>query len=56
MGDFGFMTCWINEVPDHFKTQGSCIETVEKCTWLLKYALDHFKTQEMYNEAMFIER
>ena len=28
---FGFMAYWINEVPDHLKTQESCIEAVEKC-------------------------
>ena len=56
MDDFGFMTYCINEVPDHFKKQGSYIETLEKCAWLLKYAPDNCKTQEMCNEAVFIER
>ena len=47
MGVFGFMAYWMNEVPDHLKTQESCIEAVEKCIWLLQYVPDHFKTQEM---------
>ena len=46
------MANWINEVPDHLKTQESCIEAVEKCAWLLKYVPDHFKTQEMCNAAV----
>ena len=52
MGVLGFMAYWINEVPDHFKTQGSSIEAIEKCAWLLKYVPVHFKTQEMCNEAV----
>ena len=55
MGVFEFMAYWINEVPDHLKTQGSCIDAVEKCALLLKYVPDHFKTQEMCNEAVRIE-
>ena len=47
MDVFGFMAYWINEVPDHLKTQGLCIKAVEKGAWLLKYVLNHFQTQEM---------
>ena len=46
------MAYWINEVPDHLKTEQPCIGAVEKCAWLLKYVFDHFKTQEMCNEAV----
>ena len=52
MGIFRFMAYWLNEVPDHLKTQKSCIEAAEKCAWLLKYVPNHFKTQEMCNEAV----
>ena len=55
MGVFGFMAYWINEVPDHLKTQGSCIGAVEKFALLMKCVPDHFKTQEMCNEAVGIE-
>ena len=53
MGVFGIMAYWINEVPDHLKTQRVCIEVVEKYPWLLKYVPDHFKTEEMCTKALY---
>ena len=39
-------------VPDQYKTQEMCNETVEKSPRMLKYVPDPFVTQEMCNEAV----
>ena len=39
-------------VPDQYKTQEMCNETVEKSPRMLKYVPDLFVTQEMCNEAV----
>ena len=52
MAFYEIMEYWINEVPDHLKTQGACIEVVVKCPWLLKYIPDHPKTEEICKEAV----
>ena len=44
MSVFGLIAYWINEVPDHLKTQEMCIEVVEKYPWLLGYVPDRLKT------------
>ena len=52
MGVFGLLAYWIDKVPDHLKTQETCIEVVEKYPWLLGCLPDHLKTQEMCNEMV----
>ena len=52
MGVFGLMEYWINEIPDHLKTQEMCIKALEAGLWLLGGVPDHFKRQEMSNEAV----
>ena len=47
MGVFGLMPHWIDEVSDHFKTQETCSEIVEKYPWLLGCVPDHLKMQDM---------
>ena len=40
-------------IPDQYKTQAMCIETVEESAYLsLRHVPDHFKTQEMCDKAM----
>ena len=39
-------------IPDLFKTQEMCIETVKIDPFLLVCVSEHFKTQEMCNEAV----
>ena len=58
MGVFGLMVYWIDEVPDHFETQETCIEVVEMCNEIMRtmpeafhHIPDHFKTQKMYDKA-----
>ena len=52
MGVFGLTEYWINEVPDHLKTQEMRIKALEAGLWLLGGVPDHFKRQEMSNEAV----
>ena len=46
------VSCWIREIPKHFKTQEMCNETVAQFSYALRYVPDHLKTQEMCNEAV----
>ena len=43
---------WIREIPEHFKTQEMCNETVAQFSYTLRYVPDLLKTQEMYNQAV----
>ena len=43
---------WIREIPDHFKTQEICHETVAQFSDALRYVPDHIKTYEMWNQAV----
>ena len=43
---------WIREIPDHFKTQEMCNETVAQFSYPLRYVPDHLKTQEMCSQAV----
>ena len=42
---------WMREIPEHFKTQEMCNETVAQFSYALRYVPDHLKTQEMCEEA-----
>ena len=42
----------IKEIPEQFKTQEICKETVTQFSYALRYDPDHLKTQEMCNEVM----
>ena len=42
-------------VPDRFKKEGICIEAVERYPLVLAAVRDHFKTQEMCDEAVTIQ-
>ena len=39
-------------IPDYFKTQEMCIETLEVGLWQLKDIPDHFKTQDICDDAV----
>ena len=41
----------IREIPEHFKTQEICNDTVAKFLYALRYFPHHLKTQEMCNQA-----
>ena len=43
---------WLKEIPEHFKTQEMCNETVAQFPYALRYVPDHLKTQEMCNQAV----
>ena len=43
---------WIKEIPEHFKTQKMCNETVAQFSYALRYVPDDLKTEEMCNEAV----
>ena len=47
------MAYWINEVPDHLKTQEICSKVVPIYPCLLEHVLDHLKTQEMCDKAFW---
>ena len=40
---------WIREIPEHFKTQEMCNESVAQFSYTLRYVSDYLKTQEMCN-------
>ena len=44
--------CSIIEIPNHLKMQEMCIEPVCMEPHSLACVLDHFRTQEIYNEAV----
>ena len=43
---------WIREIPEHFKTQKMCNETVAQFPYTLRYVPDHLKTQKTCNQAV----
>ena len=47
------MAYWINEVPDHLKTQEICNGVVSIYPCLLEHIPDHLKTQEICDKAFW---
>ena len=42
----------LEDISDHFKTQGMCEKAVEKVSRMLEYVPDHLKTQTMCEKAV----
>ena len=53
MGVYNLIAYWINEVPNHLKTQEICNEVVSIYPCLLEHVPDHLKTQEMCDKVFW---
>ena len=52
----GFVSKWMQEIPDHLKMQGMCAEAVRKVFSLLAFIPDCLKTHEMYEKPVKLNR